>query len=76
LLWRIQRLLYLFPVEHSSAPDSREAFIARQIAGLRELGVPEETLAREEALLRGGLAASRVFANLWAALPDTLHGRQ
>ena len=71
-------MLYLFPVEHysslASAPDPREAFISRQIAGLRELGVPEEMLAREEALLRGGLAAGRVFANLWAALPDTPHG--
>jgi hypothetical protein len=60
--------LYLFPVEHF--PDPRETFIARQIAGLRELGVPEEMLAREEALLRGGLAAGRAFA----ALLDALHG--
>jgi hypothetical protein len=42
----------------------REVFIARQCAALKELGLPEAMLAREEALLRGGLAAGRVFAAL------------
>jgi hypothetical protein len=46
-------------------PDPRhDAFIARQRAALKELGLPEAMLAREEALLRGGLAAGRVFAAL------------
>jgi hypothetical protein len=64
---QIQRLLYLFPVEQSQA---KEAFIARQIAGLRELGLPEESLAREEKALRSGFATSDAFA----ALLDALHG--
>ena len=45
-------------------PQRREAFIARQLAALRDLGLPEAALARAEALLRGGLAAGRVFAAL------------
>jgi hypothetical protein len=40
----------------------RERFITRQLAGLRELGLSEAALAREEALLRGGFAAGAVFA--------------
>jgi hypothetical protein len=42
----------------------REAFIARQLAALREIGLPPQSLAREEALLRGGLVAGRAFAAL------------
>jgi len=53
-------------------PVSSETFIARQIAGLRELGLPQEMLAREEKALRSGFATSDAFA----ALLETLHGRQ
>jgi hypothetical protein len=33
----------------------REAFITRQLAALRDLSLPPFLLAREEALLRGGM---------------------
>jgi hypothetical protein len=35
----------------------RENFIRRQLAGLQALGLSEEALKREEALLRGGFTA-------------------
>ncbi len=44
----------------------REAFITSQLAALRDLGLPPAMLAREEALLRGGLAAGGAFAALLA----------
>jgi hypothetical protein len=47
----------------------REAFIASQLAALRDLGLPPAILAREEALLRGGLAAGRAFAALLQPKP-------
>ncbi len=47
----------------------RETFITRQLAALRDLGLPPAILAREEALLRGGLAAGRVFAALLQPKP-------
>jgi hypothetical protein len=40
----------------------RENFIRRQLAGLRALGLSDETLRREEALLRGGFAAGAHLA--------------
>lgn len=39
----------------------REDFIRRQLAALKELGLSESALAREEALLRGGFAAKALF---------------
>ena len=39
----------------------REAFIRRQLAALKELGLSPQTLAREEALLRGGFAATSLI---------------
>lgn len=48
----------------------REDFIARQLAGLRALGVCDAALAREEALLRGGLAGSDILARLLERQPD------
>jgi hypothetical protein len=45
----------------------RERFIRRQLDALGELGLSQEALAREEALLRGGFAAGAVFS----AAPDT-----
>jgi hypothetical protein len=39
----------------------REGFIQRQIAALAALGLSQAALAREEALLRGGFAASALF---------------
>jgi hypothetical protein len=44
----------------------REAFITNQLAALRDMGLPPAILAREEALLRGGLMAGRAFAALLA----------
>lgn len=49
-----------------SRAEWRENFIRRQLAALRDLGLSPEALAREEALLRGGLAVRVAFA----ALPD------
>jgi hypothetical protein len=52
----------------AAMPDTqsrrREALIASQLAALRDLGLPQAMLAREEALLRGGLAAGQAFAKL------------
>jgi hypothetical protein len=49
----------------------REEFITSQLAALRDLGLPQAMLAREEALLRGGLAAGQVFARLLEPLGPT-----
>ena len=49
----------------SDTDARREAFITRQLAALRDLGLPPALLAREEALLRGGLAeASLALSSL------------
>jgi hypothetical protein len=40
----------------------RENFIRRQLAGLQALGLSEEALRREEALLRGGFSAGPTLA--------------
>ena len=53
----------------SDTDARREAFITRQLAALRDLGLPPALLAREEALLRGGLAAGGAFAALLAPKP-------
>ncbi len=47
----------------------REDFIARQLAGLRALGLSEAALAREDALLRGGLAGTDILARLLERQP-------
>ena len=50
-------------------PDTdarRDAFISRQLAARRDLGLPPAILAQEEALLRGGVAAGGAFAALLA----------
>jgi hypothetical protein len=53
------------PAMPAPRPDaSRENFIARQLNGLRDLGLGDALLAREEALLRGGLAAGKILARL------------
>ena len=36
--------------------DAADCFIARQLAALKELGLDDEALAREEAMLRQGFA--------------------
>ncbi len=51
---------------------SPDAFIARHLAALRDLGLCEAALVREEALLRGGFAARQAFAGLL----DALHERK
>ncbi len=56
----------------SEARARRDAFIARQLCGLRQLGFSADTLAREEQLLRGGAVTADGFAALLAALhPET-----
>ncbi len=47
----------------------REDFIACQLAGLRALGLSEAALAREDALLRGGLAGTDILARLLERQP-------
>jgi len=60
---------------HALAPtrsrrrQRREDFIARQLAGLRALGLSEAALAREDALLRGGLAGTDILARLLERQP-------
>jgi hypothetical protein len=49
-----------------TADPRREAFITRQLAALRDLGLPPAILAQEKALLRGGVAAGGAFAALLA----------
>lgn len=41
-----------------------DRFIARQLASLRELGLSEEALAREDALLRSGFFLVQLFKRL------------
>lgn len=41
-----------------------ERFITAQLAALRDLGLPPETLAREESLLKGGLHVARVVSEI------------
>jgi len=48
----------------TDAMTDPDTFIARQLAGLRELGLSEEALQREEALLRSGFLFVRLFKNL------------
>ena len=49
----------------------REDFIRRQLQGLAGLGLPQEALAREEALLRGGMAAQHLIPQTIASgAPD------
>lgn len=57
------------PPQPDPRDQRREAFIARQIAALRELGFSDAALAREEALLRGGLVGAQVFAALLGGNP-------
>jgi hypothetical protein len=58
--------------EESVRAAWRERFIQRQLAGLAELGLSKDALAREEALLRGGFAAGKAFAGLPDRAPDGL----
>ena len=44
-------------------PD-RERFIADQLSALRALGLDDEALKREEALLRSGFLLNRLFERL------------
>ena len=55
--------------ETSIRRQRREDFIARQLAGLRALGLSEAALAREDALLRGGLAGTDILARLLERQP-------
>ena len=43
---------------------TEDRFIARQIAALKELGLDDEALAREEAMLRQGFAQAGWLAAL------------
>lgn len=57
--------------EASARAAWRERFIQKQLAGLRDLGLCAEALAREEKLLRGGFSAAGI-ARLAGAAPDVV----
>ena len=58
------RLLHAAAHTRSEAEARAERFIARQLCALRELGLNPAALAREEALLRGGLKTGALLAGL------------
>ncbi len=47
----------LHPPRSTARAAWREDFIRRQLAGLKDLGLSDEALRREDALLRGGFLA-------------------